>query len=479
MNLTARIFAGYLAIALVGAFFLFRLSVDELKPIVRQSTEESLVETANLLAAIVHDDVVSGQTENGVLRRGFDEVRSRSLGAKIWGTSKARTNERVYVTDRNGIVLFDSDGKGVGQDYSKWRDVALTLRGEYGARSTRAIPEDDLSTVMHVAAPIVDHGVIIGVLTVAKPNATAVPFLERGRRELILSGAILLALSVALGLALSFWLTSSLRKLSTYARSVSEGKRIALPQTTGELAELASALETMRIKLEGKEYVEKYVHTLTHELKGPLTAVSGAAELLGEEMDASDRTRFVANIRGESRRMLRIVERLLELAVLESRRELRDVETIGLRALVEETLRARETDILGKELATEVTISEGLVLRGERFLLEQALLNLVDNAVAFSKRGGALTFSATTDATGCTLSLRDHGSGIPDYARERVFERFYSLPRPDTDKKGTGIGLNFVSEVAELHDGSVSVENHPEGGAIARLRLGRRLDSSA
>ncbi len=69
--------------------------------------------------------------------------------------------------------------------------------------------------------------------------------------------------------------------------------------------------------------------------------------------------------------------------------------------------------------------------------------------------------------------MRDQGPGIPVFARRRLFEHFYSLPRPGTQKRSTGLGLSFVREIAELHHGRVEVGNHPEGGAIARLRLPR------
>ena len=88
------------------------------------------------------------------------------------------------MTDAKGIVLLDSSGVAVGQDYSRWNDVYLTLRGEYGARSTRSDPDDASSSVMYVAAPIRDNGKIIGVVTVAKPNSSLQPYVDRTERRL-------------------------------------------------------------------------------------------------------------------------------------------------------------------------------------------------------------------------------------------------------------------------------------------------------
>lgn len=103
--------------------------------------------------------------------------------ADIWGLRKEAVNHRIYVTDASGKVLLDSAGVAVGQDYSRWNDVYLTLRGQYGARSSREDPDDPDSSVMYVAAPIKDAGKIIGVVSVAKPNSSLQPYIDRSQRH--------------------------------------------------------------------------------------------------------------------------------------------------------------------------------------------------------------------------------------------------------------------------------------------------------
>src|SRR5690606_28976166 len=132
--------------------------------------------------------------------------------AQIWGVEKQAVSHRVYVTDARGIVLLDSTGSAVGQDYSRWNDVYLTVRGQYGARTTREDPADENSSVMHVAAPIRDGGQIIGVVSVAKPNQSLQPYIERSQRRLGWLGAGLIGLGLLIGGVLSWWLSGSLRK---------------------------------------------------------------------------------------------------------------------------------------------------------------------------------------------------------------------------------------------------------------------------
>ena len=110
-------------------------------------------------------------------------------------------------------------------------------------------------------------------------------------------------------------------------------------------------------------------------------------------------------------------------------------------------------------------------VQGDAYLLRQALSNLLDNAIAFSPAGGKILLSSALDQDMLEVRVRDQGAGIPEYARERVFERFYSLARPGTGLRSSGLGLPFVREVARLHGGEVELRNLEHGGAVATLRL--------
>ena len=117
----------------------------------------------------------------------------------------------------------------------------------------------------------------------------------------------------------------------------------------------------------------------------------------------------------------------------------------------------------------QVRAEEGSVA-GDALLLRQALGNLLDNAAGFAPPGSCIELTAQCHGSQVEIAVRDRGEGIPAYALERVFERFYSLPRPSTGKS-TGLGLPFVREVASLHGGTAEVFNHRDGGACARLCL--------
>jgi two-component system sensor histidine kinase CreC len=471
MPLGVRIFLVYFLFVGLAGWFVLSTVMDEIRPGVRQSTEETLVDTANLLAEILRDEVKAGSLAQSRLPALLKAYGQRQPQAQIWGVQKSAVNHRIYVTDAQGIVLLDSSGAALGQDYSRWNDVYLTLQGQYGARSTREDPADEDSSVMYVAAPIKDGEQIIGVVSVAKPNKSLQPYIERSQRRLGWLGAGLIVLGLLIGGLLSWWLSGSLRKLTRYAQVVSQGQRAELPALRGgELTQLATAVQKMRTELEGKDYVERYVHTLTHELKSPLAAIRGAAELLEGEMPAEQRQRFVANIASEGARLQQLIERLLNLALVEQRQGLEERVPVLLRELVEELLLSQAARIEAAGLQVENHVDAGLSVSGERFLLRQAIANLLDNALDFTPPGGLLRFSAEEQGDAIQLSLFNQGEAIPDYALPRLSERFYSLPRPSSGRKSTGLGLNFVQEVAGLHGGSLQVGNVP-GGVQAVLRL--------
>lgn len=472
VSLSVRIFLAYFILLALSIIVVMQNITSELVPGMRQSLEEVLVDTSNLLAEVVESEVVEGRIASGEFSRQMDVFTQRRINARISSLRKQDSNMVVYITDATGKVLYDSTGKSVGADYSRWNDVYLTLRGEYGARTTRSDKNDTNSSVMYVAAPIRYNSRIIGVLSVGKPSASVQPYFDSAVQNIQTKVMILLLVSLAAVSFIVYWLTLSIRKLTDYAQGVQQDKRIHVPALREkELAQLAHAMEEMRISLEGKDYVEQYLHTLTHELKSPLAAIHGAAELLQEEMPEAARQRFVANINNQSLRLSQVVEQLLRLASLEKRQQLQDIESVDCSLLIRQLCDDKAAVCIQKNLGFDLSEFSGVELDAERFLLQQAISNILDNAIAFSPRDGEIHISDRVDENTWTLSIRDQGPGIPDYAASRIFGRFYSLPRPDNGIKSTGLGLSLVQEVAELHHGKLSITNGSQAGALVELSL--------
>lgn len=472
MKIGLRILAGYCLIVGLAAWFLLNVFMEEVKPGVRSTQEDTLIDSANLLAELVADDVKAGAFAQSASARRLQAYAARRVDLDISGIAKHQLNSRVYLTDAQGVVLFDSTGRDTGKDYSRWNDVYRTLRGQYGARSSRTVAHDDNSSVMYVAAPVRDGARIIGALTLAKPNASVQMFVERSQRKILHRGALLLSLSLLIGIAFTFWLAQALRQLMVYIGEVEAGRKAVLPRMgRHEIGTLGRALEALRYQLEGKQYVEQLMHTLAHELKSPIAAIQGSAELLSEAMPLAERRHFLATILNQNTRQKQLIDRLLELVRLEKLQHLTVREPVDMAALLAQVATDFAARLLARRLALECQADPALpTLQGDALLLRQALGNLLDNAISFAPQGSVIFLAAQRRGAALRLTVRDQGAGIPDYASARLFERFYSLPRPD-GAKSTGLGLPFVREVALLHHGSVTVQNHGAGGVCATLDL--------
>jgi two-component system sensor histidine kinase CreC len=326
--------------------------------------------------------------------------------------------------------------------------------------------------VLYVAAPVKAGDAIVGVVTVAKPTDSFTLFLDSAQRGVISAGLLVAVAIVALGAVLSLWITRPIERLTRYAKDIRDGLRPPPPHFGGgEIGALGNAFEEMRDALEGKKYVENYVQTLTHEMKSPLSAIRGAAELLQENMPAEQRAKFLDNIVTETARMRGLVDRLLLLSTLENRKELHDVEDVALAGLIDEVAESLAPQLAAKDLTLTRELQTVPAVACERFLVRHALANLLQNAIDFSPRGGRIAVRLEPRAPGVALSVADEGPGVPAFALPRVFERFYSLQRPDSGHKSSGLGLSIVREAAVLHGGSATLENREPGGALATILL--------
>ena len=459
MKLGQRLLVFYFLILGLVGWFVLDLVFGQAKPLVRQSAEETLVDAANLLAEIVAEDAANGQIViTPSLRQALNRYAGRTPDADIWGLKKDRIHTHIYITGPTGVVLFDSRGKDEGEDFSRWNDVHLTLQGRYGARTTRTDPEDPSTSVMYVAAPIRDGGSLVGVISLGKPGRAIEPFVQQADRHLILYGGLALFGCLVLGVLLAWWLSRRVNRLRRYAEAVANNERPAPPVFRGndEIRDLADAVTAMRRRLEERARLEDNVSLLTHEMKSPLAAIRGAGEILHDEISDPSLTRFTDNVIHESQRLSDLLDRLLAMAKLEKLESLPARKSrVTISALVEDWQSSRYSLLAEKHL--EVSVNDG-VLQAEAETLKLALFNLLDNALRFANAETTLTVQVEGDS----LTVENIGPAIPDYALDRVTERFYSLPAPGHDKS-SGLGLTMVAEIASLHGGSLILTNTNNG----------------
>jgi two-component system sensor histidine kinase CreC len=473
MSRRTRIFIGILLIYTAGIAFLLYRVVADIDPRYRESAEESLVETSQLLASLVEQDVIAGAINTARLEPLFRSVYAREFSAQIYNLHKNRVELRVYVTDRSGRVMFDSLGRHLGEDYSNWSDVRRTLGGIYGARTTRDVEADPRTSVMYVGAPIRWNNEIVGMVSVGKPVQSFGQFVDDARARTLWVGVgsglalLLLAVIVSVWLVRPFGLISDYWAWARAQRSLSIGR-----MARRAVDAVRTGFSEMRDTLTGRNYVADYVQNFTHEVKSPLSAIRGAAELLQEpSMPHAERERFLQNIARETQRIQEIVDRMMELTALEARRGLDRTEPVALALLIDDIASSARPAAARRNIRVRVDIRAEATAEGDPFLLRRAISNLLDNAIDFSPADSEVLLMLETTSKLTRVTVRDRGPGIPDYAQEKVFQKFYSLARPHSRKKSTGLGLAFVKEIAALHRGRIELGNAARGGAVATLTL--------
>jgi two-component system sensor histidine kinase CreC len=471
-----RVTLFFIAFIITLGFYQLALHfLAEVEPQTFQATEEVMVDVANVLAEVVTDEVRENHFKSDELRKAFEGAHRRKLDARIFEHVKSKVGIHVYVTDANGLVIFDSDGgRREGQDFYEKLDVMRTLAGRYGARSSRDFKDDPTTSVLYVAAPVGDPAKPDGVLTVFKPQADVLP-LVRERRRIIYTACGMIGGGILFLIVVVFlWLFRPIGRITDYARAIERGERPPKPKIGigREVNTLARALDSMRDVLEGRRYAERYIQTLTHEMKSPLAAIRGAAELLDEEMPVEVRKRFLDNIRAETARSERLINRLLELSAIEGRASLEEAKELDFHAIVARAIdQARPLAEVAGVVLEETAGAEPILLRGDAFILRAAVTNLLENAIDFSPAGSRVEIAVEPVDVHVVLTIRDHGPGVPDYAREKIFERFYSLRHHASKRKGTGLGLTLVRETADLHGGKITLEPAEGGGTLATLSL--------
>ncbi len=475
MRLGLKIFACYLVIFCVCFAYPVGWVLDSLRARYLEGVEDPLVDQANILAGILGPMLEAGAFSPEKLQDLFESIYRRRVDARIYHLTKSSVDLAVYITDAHGKVIFHSRDPGqVGADYSHWRDVSLTLEGGYGARTTLGDPADKKSSVLFVAAPIITAGKVTGVVSVAKPTTNINCFLKQAKPQLIRAVSLSVAAAIVLGYLVARWITRPIERMTEYARAVHAGEKARFPRLDStEIGAMGRALKKMQAALEGKAYVERYIQQLTHEVKSPLSAIRGAAELLEEAVPAPKRKTFLNNIRTEANRIQVIVDRMLTLAALETKQHLPGTEAVTLEKLVNDVIQSKQPMLLSKKITVNRDVQGHLNVGGDRFWLHQAVSNLVQNAIDFSPKGGTLTILAHRVHQDIRLCIENSGSTIPDYAQDKVFEKFYSLKRPDSGRKSTGLGLNLVRQVALLHGGRIELKNCNPNGVRAILTLPR------
>jgi signal transduction histidine kinase len=374
----------------------------------------------------------------------------------------------VRVLDREGCVVATSGGDR-NRCFTPLAEVERALRGEYASTARHRMPSNPLPPLgdiqrrgklrVFTALPIFSDGEVIGIVTASRTGLDALSSLWHIRRPLLWAVLATTAVLIAISMLFARAIARPMHSITVKAEAIARGEPATdfVPRgfTPKEVRTLSVALDTMTRKLRSQaEYVSEFATTVSHELKTPIAAIRGAAELLMEwdKMEPSQRARFLGNIDEDAERMQRLVTRLLELARIESAQRLpsAEVEVVPfVRRLLARYGERVELVVDGPPEKLEISEEH----------LGIAIDNLVDNAVRHSA-GSVVRVTLGAEAARLRVAVDDQGGGISPANQKRIWDRFFTTER---DRGGTGLGLPIVLAIAKARRGSVDFTTSDQG----------------
>jgi len=397
--------------------------------------------------------------------------------ALVTATRTYLQGREVASAGRSPILLLAFDN---GRVISNSKLRIETAKGNRAITSPVGSPEYldvtlGSTTYRALAVPVNDvNGVRLGTFEVALSAETPRTIAAGVAGALGAAGLVVLLIGAVVSIWAARGALSPLTRMAADASAISlasPGKRIAYNGPPDELGTLAEALNAMLVRLEqAYDDQRRFVADASHELRTPLAILRGNIELLrsghGTERDAEE---SLAMIESEAVRMSRLLDELLSLARLEGAS--RPFQPLEVRTLLEEvTARART---LGDRAIT-LDGPCGLWIEGDPDLLDQALVNIMRNAIAHTADGGAIVIGCDFTAQRVRIAITDDGPGIPPADLDRIFDRFYRAQgkRPQSSG-GAGLGLAIAKRLIEIHGGTISVENAQPTGARFIIELPR------
>jgi len=448
-----------------------------------ESAKSVLVEVSSLMSRVASQNNKDGEIDLETFETLIVNYLRSQRNTIDKNNPQKLENLAIYVTDKDGLLVLDSRGLTLGKDMRDANEVESALSGvtdstsvvmeeAAGSKKARgAVIEYFLkSRFLNASNPIYgNNGEIIGTVVVVAPLIDLM-----GESYLLRFIFYIFVISLLFGFLGSYRISRNIYRIQKYTSNLFGGEDVLMPDLNNQFNKLARTIRDARSDVELKDDVEQYIDTLAHELRTPITGIQLTAENLLTPMSDKQRKRFVENILESNRHMDILVNRLLELSRIERREALKNVEILNIKEAVNTVLNApsRVKTILDKDLNIDIQISSNATLNGEKILLEQAIGNIVNNALDFSPASGKITMKASQTNNAITIIVLDDGAGIPPQVINKLFTRFFSVTRPDTGARGNGLGLRFVRKIMKLHGGEVSLQNRfIQQGAEARLRF--------
>lgn len=423
--------------------------------------------------------------------REIDDGYSYQEASEICQTvfAKESLDLRITVIDADGVVLYDNQQAAANMENHAQREEIKTVLSTLGTATIKRHSTTLDIDMFYLARYYPDRGQVI---------RTSVPMslYQVGVKQLQSTFAFVMAGAVILLAGVSYVFTKRLTRplfdLKNAAKSMSETNYSARVQVRShdEIGALSSAFNSMAEQLEKEvhELEEKnmrlaelqlmraeFVANVSHELKTPLTSIRGFVDTLrsGNIKDPAVQGRFLEIIDIETERLHQLISDILQLSEIEGMEGELELQKFDLSVLLDDVATLLDDKATERKVSIIVEDSEVLPVLASKYRIKQILINLVDNAIKYNKTGGRVYIRATREPDQMiAIRVKDTGKGIPAEYQPRVFERFYRVDKSHSrEMGGTGLGLSIVKHIAQLYDGTASVESEEGVGSQFTVRL--------
>ena len=476
LNIGTKLFILYFVIssALVW-LFVHRTSIE--------SAKEVMIEVSALMSRIASENTINGEIDIVTFENLIGSYFRSQSNTIHQASSQRLENLAIYLTDKDGLLILDSRDLKIGKNMRHLSEVESALQGGRGI--TRVVAEPVLGPrkargvaidyfykpeFLHASNPIYGkNGEILGAIVVVAPM-----FDLMNKDYLFEFIFYVFLISLIFGALGSYRISRNIKRLDKYISSLFSGEDVTPPDLNVQFNKLALTIQNARSNVELKDAVEQYIDTLAHELRTPITGIQLTAETLLTPMSDKERKRFIKNILVSNKQMDKLVTRLLDLSRIERRESLMKPQKLKILPIIESAIKAptRTRTIASKNINIALEIDKKSTIFAEKILLEQAISNILNNALEFSPKEGIITIKASETNTAVSIIMLDDGPGLPPHVLRNLFTRFFSVSRPDSGDRGNGLGLRFVRKIMQLHGGEVTLKNRLlQQGAEAKLRF--------
>ena len=370
----------------------------------------------------------------------------------------------VLVTDAHFKIILCSETNGchhVGQTLPSEVHSPLENHSLFTVGRLNDLYESSQYTV---GIPLtVKENMVIGYVLVSSSAQTMRDYITDNLRVSLMTAVAILLLMFIVLYIMTYRMVNPLRKMATATRQFSRGDFSVRLRVKGqdEVAQLANALNGMALSLSsGEETRRNFVANVSHELKTPMTTISGFIDgILDGTIPPEKHNYYLEIVSSEIKRLSRLVKAMLDLSRLDSGQTQLRLTTFDITKPIGTALLSLEQQIEKKQLSiTGLDECEPVQISGDYNLLQQVFYNLIENAVKFTDESGTVTIRYEHGNGRTRFTIRNSGDGIPATELPYIFDRFYKSDRSrGLDKTGTGLGLYLVKSIITLHGGEITV----------------------